>query len=415
MTPSQRSPLRDDPDSSHGFFNPNPDPRFDLYDKKVIFYKNQDNPTSPSQIRYNYTRHGRQSSWDWHNPMTERFPPDISANRWFSCGGHADLDNTVFEEFLWQQGSCQTSPTPARPRQPANLLVNPPRCSGQQRQPVHWPDNFYGDEAPIDILQNYDAFDVSRPSSDQSPDRQEGPSGHMGSNLLTNWEPKANTEKATAAEITHYQSIIGSLLYLMIGTRPDIVFTVTHLSQFSTNPTEDHYKAAQHVCHYLVGTCDYKLVYTHEEDKGLVSYTDSDWAADKIWHHSVTGYFFKLANGIISWRSHAQKTIALSSMEAKYMVISDCSRQAIWIKTLIKELGIKIKFIPIYGDNQGSIFIASIAVQESHTKHINICYHYICELVVAKEVELQFVPGEMNPADMFTKNLQKIFTQFQIS
>ena len=54
------------------------------------------------------------------------------------------------------------------------------------------------------------------------------------------------------------------------------------------------------------------------------------------------------------------------------------------------------------------------AVQESHNKHIKICYHYTCELVVAKEVELQFVPGEMNPADMFTKNLQKIkFMQFQ--
>ena len=96
------------------------------------------------------------------------------------------------------------------------------------------------------------------------------------------------------------------------------------------------------------------------------------------------------------------------------MAISDCSQQAIWIKTLIKELGIKIRSIPIYGDNQGSIFIASNTVQESRTKHINICYYYIRELVVAKEVELQFVPGEMNPANMFTKNLQKIkFTQFR--
>ena len=96
------------------------------------------------------------------------------------------------------------------------------------------------------------------------------------------------------------------------------------------------------------------------------------------------------------------------------MAISDCSRQVIWIKTLIKELGIKIRFIPIYGDNQGSIFIASNAVQESRTKHIDIRYHYICKLVVAKEVDLQFMPGEMNPTNMFTKNLQKIkFTQFQ--
>ena len=80
--------------------------------------------------------------------------------------------------------------------------------------------------------------------------------------LPTQWEPKVNTGKAMAAEITCYQSIIGSLLYLMIGTQPDIAFAVTHLSQFSTNSTEEHYKAAQHICRYLIGTCDYKLVYT---------------------------------------------------------------------------------------------------------------------------------------------------------
>ena len=181
--------------------------------------------------------------------------------------------------------------------------------------------------------------------------------------LPAGWNPKANTGQATAAEITHYQSIIGSLLYLMIGTHPDIAFAVTHLSQFSTNPTKDHYRAAVHICRYLVGSQNYKLVYLQQADKGLVAFTNSDWAADKIRRHSVTGYFFKLANGIVSWHSHAQRTVALSSTEAEYMAISDCLCQAIWIKTLIKELGIQIKSVPIYGDNQGLIFIASNAVQ----------------------------------------------------
>ena len=94
-------------------------------------------------------------------------------------------------------------------------------------------------------------------------------------------------------------------------------------------------------------------------------------------------------------------------MEAEYMAISDCSKQAIWIKALLSEIGIWLKSVPIYGDNQGSIFIASNPVQESCTKHINIWYHFICDLVSAKEVELMFVPGEMNPADMFTKNLAR--------
>ena len=217
-----------------------------------------------------------------------------------------------------------------------------------------------------------------------------------------------------AAEITRYQSIIGSLLYLMIGTHPDISYAVTHLSQFSTNPSEDHYKAALHVCRYLVGTQDYKLIYLNKSDKGLCAYMDSDWAADKIRWQSVTGYFFKLAGGVISWQSHTQKTVALSSMEAEYMAISNCSKQAIWIKALLSEIRIWLKSVPIYGDNQGSIFIASNPVQESRTKHINIWYHFIYDLISAKEVELIFVPGEMNPANMFTKNLAKVkFTKFR--
>jgi hypothetical protein len=232
--------------------------------------------------------------------------------------------------------------------------------------------------------------------------------------LSSNWDPKENKGKATAAEITCYQFIIGSLLYLMMGTRPDISYAVTHLSQFTMNPSEDHHKAALHICHYLTGTQDYKLVYGKTADKGLMAYTDSDWAADKIWCQSVTGYFFKLADSIISWCSHAQKTVALSSTEAEYMALSNCSHQAVWIKTMIEELGIVFKTVPIYCDNQGASFIASNPVQESHTKHIDIRYHYICELVGAKKVETMFVPGEMNPAHMFTKNLQKVkFLKFR--
>jgi hypothetical protein len=206
--------------------------------------------------------------------------------------------------------------------------------------------------------------------------------------LPSNWDPKENKGKAMAAEITYYQSIIRSLLYLMIGTCPDIFYAVMHLSQFTMNPLEDHYKAALHICRYLASTQDYKLVYDKTADKVLMAYTDFDWAADKIRHRLVTGYFFKLADGIIPWCSHAQKTIALSLTEAEYMALSNCSHQAVWIKTMFEKLGIWFKTISIYGDNLGSIFIASNPVQESRTKHIDIRYHYIHDLIAAKKVEL---------------------------
>jgi hypothetical protein len=84
-----------------------------------------------------------------------------------------------------------------------------------------------------------------------------------------------------------------------------------------------------------------------------------------------------MAKGLISWTSHAQKTVALSSTEAEYMVLSDCSRQVVWMHTLLGELDYKLIAIPICGDNQGSIFIASNPVTEKRSKHIDIRYHYI--------------------------------------
>ena len=108
---------------------------------------------------------------------------------------------------------------------------------------------------------------------------------------------------------------------------------------------------------------------------------DSDWASDPSSQKSQSGYFLKLAGGAISWTSRAQQTTALSFTEAEYMVLSDCSHQVVWMHTLMGELGYKLKPIPICGDNQGSIFIASNPVTEKQSEHINICLHYIREVI----------------------------------
>ena len=105
------------------------------------------------------------------------------------------------------------------------------------------------------------------------------------------------------------------------------------------------------------------------------------------------------------WQSHAQKTVALSSTEAEYMALSDCSRQIVWIQSLLGELGLTLVRTPIYGDNQGSMFIGSNPVQDRHTKHIDIHYHFIREKIEEGKVEVFFVQGDKNIADMFTKNL----------
>ena len=96
------------------------------------------------------------------------------------------------------------------------------------------------------------------------------------------------------------------------------------------------------------------------------------------------------------------------------MALLDCSHQAIWIQTLFHELRYKEQPIPIYGDNQESIFMASNPIMEKHTKHIDIWYHFVCDVVLDNKVQLYYIEGSENPADMFTKNLGYIrFSKFQ--
>lgn len=202
-----------------------------------------------------------------------------------------------------------------------------------------------------------------------------------------------------------FQTVIGSLLYIMLGTRPDIAFAVTTLSRHAANPSQDHLNKALYICRYLIGTRSYSLVYDGASGLGLTACSDSDWANDPDMRRSVTGYFLKLANGIFSWTSRRQRTVALASTEAEYMAVSDCSRQVVWIRSLLSELGYKLGPIPICADNQGSLFIAGNPVTERRSKHIDIRYHYIRECIAMKKVEVFFIEGSENPADMFTKNL----------
>ena len=206
----------------------------------------------------------------------------------------------------------------------------------------------------------------------------------------------------------HYQMVIGSLLYLMIGTRPVIAFAVTKLAQFTAHPSEEHFNKALYICCYLRGTSKYCLTYNGTSGQGLITCTNSDWASDSNNRQSQTGYFLKLAGGAISWTSHVQKTVALSSTEAEYMALSDCSRQVVWMHTLMGELGYHLKPIPICGNNQGSIFITFNPVTEKRSKHIDIHYHYIREVVERKFAEIFFIDGDKNPADLLTKNLGSV-------
>ena len=122
----------------------------------------------------------------------------------------------------------------------------------------------------------------------------------------------------------------------------------------------------------------------------------------------------KLAGATITWTSRLQKTVALSSTEAEYMAMSDACRQAMWFLSLFQEIGFNITLIPVTGDNMGSLFMGKNPVTEKRSKHIDIRYHYIREIIAAGHVETFFIEGTNNPADILTKNLGRIlFTKYR--
>jgi hypothetical protein len=118
-----------------------------------------------------------------------------------------------------------------------------------------------------------------------------------------------------------YQMVIGSLTFLILGTCTNIAFAVTKLVQYTANLSKDHYNKALYIICYLISTHKYCLVYNGNTQYGLLAYTDLDWASDQTMRRSQTGFFLKLGNGIVTWMSRAQRTVALSSTEAEYMAI----------------------------------------------------------------------------------------------
>jgi hypothetical protein len=128
-----------------------------------------------------------------------------------------------------------------------------------------------------------------------------------------------------------YAPTVGSLMYAMVATRPDIVHAVGVVSRFMYNPGRPDWNTVKHIFRYLVGTQDYGMKFGPNKTLGLVGYTDSDYAGCLDTRKSMSGYFFRLGYGAISWRSKLQDCTATSTSEAEYVAASDTTKEALWL------------------------------------------------------------------------------------
>jgi hypothetical protein len=221
--------------------------------------------------------------------------------------------------------------------------------------------------------------------------------------LTKDQSPKTEQEQAYMSKVP-YASAIGSLMYAMVCTRPDIAHAVGVVSRYMSNPGKQHWEAVKWILRYLKGTLGTSLCFTGADMK-LTGYVDSDLAGDVDTRKSTTGYVYTLGGTAVSWVSRLQKIVALSTTEAEYVAVTEAGKEMVWLQGFLEELGQRQKKGILHSDSQSAIFLAKNPAFHSRTKHIQLRYHFIRSLLDGGQLTLEKILGAKNPADMLTKGV----------
>lgn len=207
-------------------------------------------------------------------------------------------------------------------------------------------------------------------------------------------------------ENTFYKQIIGSLIYLT-ATRPDIMHAVSLISKYMECPKELHLLAAKRIFRYLLGTIDFGLFYRKENNVTLFGFTDSNYVGDVDDRRSTSGYVFMIGSGAVSWSSKKQQIVTLSTTESEFVAATSCACQAIWLRKLLEELHCHQQGpIPIYCGNSSAIKLSKNPVFHRRSKHIDVRFHFLCDLTKDGTINMIFCRSEDQAADILTKSLK---------
>ena len=204
-----------------------------------------------------------------------------------------------------------------------------------------------------------------------------------------------------------YCQAVGSLIHLATGTRPDITFTTSFVSQFNANPGWDHWEAIKGIYHYLIGMKSLMLTFG-TQIQGLVGYVNVDGATQEH-QQAITGFAFIIDGGAILWGLKKQELVTLFTAESEYVAATHTAKEALWLQCLIGEM-----FWPLtepttlFGDNQSAIALTHDSSYHTHTKHIDICYHFIRFTVEDGSICFLYCPLNAMVADTLTKALLSI-------
>lgn len=215
-------------------------------------------------------------------------------------------------------------------------------------------------------------------------------------------------EHGERVDETMFKQLVGSLMYLTV-TKPDLMYGVCLISRFMANPRMSHWLAAKRILIYLKGTTEFGIFYKRSESNSmkLTTFTDSDYAGDLDDRRSTSGYVFLMANGEISWASKKQLIVALSTTEAEYIAAAFCACQCVWIRRILEKIGARERSATVVNcDNSSTIQLSKHPVLHGKSKHIEVRFHYLRELVNGDIVKLEYCQTENQVADIFAKPLK---------
>ena len=162
-------------------------------------------------------------------------------------------------------------------------------------------------------------------------------------------------------------------MWLQVTTRPDLAFSVNILAHFAYNPGKAHQNTLKHILAYVKGTKHYGITYKGSSSLEPIRYIDSDYVGCKDTKQSTEGNIFLVAGSPISWKCKRQDTMALSTVEAKFMAFLKATTQALWMSKYFHEVELPVnRSLTIYADNSRSIANSTTEKNHWHTKHINV-------------------------------------------
>lgn len=210
------------------------------------------------------------------------------------------------------------------------------------------------------------------------------------------------------ANLKLYQEKVGVLLYAAISTRPDISFAVNSLARHVQSPLKRHMNGVDRVFRYLAGTRAIGLIFGRNGTTNtmqLDAYSDADWAADKSDRKSISGWIARINGDPVSWQSKKQSSVALSTCESELYAECAATQELQWLRGLMKELHVKREQAVLYGDNQSAVAVAKNGVRSERTKHIDIKYNFITDVIERGRMRMQWIATTEQQADILTKAL----------